>query len=61
MCSHGPVGQMIPSGTGKESLFLLTEQLHDWPPPTSEGSEEFIKGVSMCTLTHHGPISLPPV
>lgn len=61
MCSHGPVGQMIPSGTGKESLFLLTEQLHDWPPPTSEGSEEFIKKGQYVPLTHHGPRSLPAV
>lgn len=47
MCSHEPDGQMILSGTGKESLFLLTEQLHGWPPPTGEGRGEFIKGGNM--------------
>lgn len=55
MCSHGPAGQMILSGTGQESQFPLTEQLHGWPPPTGEGRGDFFD----MPLTQHGPISLP--
>lgn len=50
MRCHGSAGQMGLSGTGTESLLLLTGQLHGWPPPTGEGGKNS-KGVDMDDLT----------
>ncbi len=33
MRCHGPAGQMNLSGTGRESLFPLSGQLHGWMSP----------------------------
>lgn len=50
MCCHGSAGQMVLSGTGMESLLLLTGQLHGWLPPTGDRGRNS-KGVTMDDTT----------